>query len=61
MIHPLVGGTIMGLMKQPDPDSPIKMTSSGMSATFKFPNAGVYGFYCDSHGTAGMNGAVFVE
>jgi plastocyanin len=61
MSHPLVGGTIMGVTKTPDPASPIKKTTSGTMATFMFPKAGVYGFYCDVHGLAGMNGAVFVE
>jgi plastocyanin len=61
MLHPLVGGTVEGVMKTPDPNSPIKMTTTGMSVTFKLPAAGAYGFYCDVHASAGMNGAVFVE
>jgi plastocyanin len=61
MIHPLVGGVIEGVMKKPDANSPIKPVSSGMSVTYKLANAGVYGFYCDVHGPAGMRGAVFVE
>jgi plastocyanin len=60
-LHPLVGGTVMNLMKQPDPNSPIKMTKSGNMVTFSFPNAGTYGFYCDNHAASGMAGAVFVE
>jgi plastocyanin len=60
-LHPLVGGVVEGVMEKPDANSPIKPTSMGMMATFKFPDPGVYGFYCDTHSAAGMMGAVFVE
>ena len=59
--HPLVGGEFVDGMKQPDAGSPIEATSSGNSATFTFPNAGSYGYYCDFHVASGMAGAVFVE
>lgn len=61
MLHPLVGGTVSGVTKTPDANSPIKPTSSGMSVTFKLPAKGTYGFYCDVHAAGGMAGAVFVE
>jgi plastocyanin len=60
-IHPLVGGTFEGGMKKPDAASPITPQTMGMTATFKFPNAGAYGFYCNVHASVGMIGAVFVK
>ena len=60
-LHPLVGGVVDGVNKTPDPNSPIKPVNSGMMVTYTLANAGDYGFYCDVHATAGMNGAVFVE
>ncbi|MDI3288779.1 plastocyanin/azurin family copper-binding protein [Polyangium sp. 15x6] len=59
--HPLVGGTVDGIMKTEDPNSPIKKTTSGTMASFNLPNKGVFGYYCDTHGTLGMTGAIFVE
>jgi len=60
--HPLVGGTISGTTKTPDPASPIKLTmgADAGSVTFSFPNAGDFPYYCTIHGTFGMKGAVFV-
>ncbi len=60
--HPLVGGTIVGAMKNPDPASPFAPTTTmGTSKTFTLGTAGTFGFYCDVHGPSGMNGAVFVQ
>lgn len=61
MSHPLVGGTVEAGAKVPDANSPITMTSSGTEATFAFPDAGAYGYYCDFHALSGMVGAIFVE
>lgn len=61
MTHPLVGGEVVGGMKQPDANSPIKQTSTGTEVTFSFPDAGAYGYYCELHAGSGMVGAVFVE
>jgi plastocyanin len=59
--HPLVGGVFANGMKMPDANSPITATSTGMEATFDFPEAGAFGYYCDFHAGSGMIGAVFVE
>ncbi|MDC3961249.1 plastocyanin/azurin family copper-binding protein [Polyangium jinanense] len=61
MIHPLVGGTVDGITKTEDPNSPIKKTETGMSVTFTLPDTGTFGYYCDTHALAGMNGTIFVE
>jgi plastocyanin len=60
VMHPLVGGTVAGLTKTPDPNSPIQKTNTGTMVTFALPNPGTYGFYCDVHAGAGMEGAVYV-
>jgi plastocyanin len=63
MGHPLQGGTASGLTLTPDAASPIKLTmgtDGGMSASFTFPAAGNFGYYCTLHGGVGMKGAVFV-
>lgn len=60
-VHPLVGGEFANGMKMPDANSPIQSTTSGTTATFTFPDAGAFGFYCDFHVGSGMKGAVFVE
>jgi plastocyanin len=56
-----VGGEVVGGMKMPDANSPIKKTMNGMEATFKFDAAGSFGYYCDVHAGGGMVGAIFVE
>ena len=38
-----------------------KDTATGMSASFTFPTAGTFGFFCEFHFGSGMKGAVFVE
>ena len=56
--HPLSGG--IGGTK--DATSPITETNTGTTATFTFPTAGTYGFFCEFHVTsAGMEGAIFVQ
>ena len=59
--HPLRGGTVVGGVPTLDPSSPITATDTGTSATIAFPTAGVYGFYCNLHGSGGMNGAIYVQ
>jgi plastocyanin len=61
MVHPLQGGTATGSRLTPDPASPIPATSTGMTATAMFPNAGTFPYYCTMHGSFGMAGAIFVE
>lgn len=56
-IHPLSSGSPGS---GPDPGSPITETTTGASATFAFPDAGRFGFWCEEHGTA-MMGAIYVE
>jgi plastocyanin len=64
VLHPLQGGTVTATARRPDPTSPIKLTMAGadggMSASFTFPAAGDFGYYCTLHGGIGMKGAVFV-
>jgi plastocyanin len=60
-VHPLVGGLIEAGSKKPSALSPITKTTTGTTASFTLTNPGPVGFYCDVHGTIGMNGAVFVE
>jgi plastocyanin len=59
-VHPLVGGEVIKGTPTPDPASPIKGATSGMSVTFKLTDAGTYPYYCDVH-APGMSGAVFVK
>jgi plastocyanin len=49
-------GTIL-----PNPGNPVTPVDTGMSASFQFPTAGVWGFYCNNHAFMGMSGAVFVD
>jgi len=44
-----------------DAASPIAETTTGTTATFTFPAAGTFGFFCEFHVASGMKGAVFVE
>lgn len=59
--HPFRGGVVEGGNEVADPSSPITPTSTGTTATFTFPNAGVFPYYCDPHGLFGMSGVVYVE
>jgi plastocyanin len=60
--HPLSGGTVddQAAMHK-DAKSPIKETATGTKATFTFPNAGSFGYFCEFHFSGGMKGAVIVE
>src|SRR5512143_3347961 len=61
-VHPLVGGTVVGMVATPDPSSPIGTHASGTMAAIAFPAAGVFPYYCGNHGvTQSMVGAVFVD
>jgi plastocyanin len=60
-MHPLAGGEVKGTTKSEDPSSPIQSATVGSVASFTFPNAGGYGYYCDAHFAEGMYGAIFVE
>lgn len=60
-MHPLVGGEVLDQIEDPDAASPIQPTSTGTEATFTFPDAGTFPYYCDTHSSVGMVGAVFVE
>ncbi len=54
-LHPSSRGTVA---------SPITETKSGTTATFAFPTAGFYPFYCEFHGAddgTGMAGVIWVE
>ncbi|UQA59735.1 plastocyanin/azurin family copper-binding protein [Polyangium aurulentum] len=59
--HPLVGGVVKDGTRSEDESSPIQSTASGSVASFTFPNAGGYGYYCDAHFAEGMYGAIFAE
>jgi len=55
--HPLAGGNAGTV----DAASPIQKTLTGSTATFMFPTAGTFPYYCEDHFSGGMQGAVFVE
>jgi plastocyanin len=56
--HPLTPG-INGV--EDTTGTPIMATMTGMSASFTFPNAGTFPYYCAVHFSFGMEGAVFVQ
>jgi len=58
--HPLQEGAIVGGVPYPDPGPPITPTNAGTMATFAFPTAGTYPYYCLFHYGSGMKGAIFV-
>lgn len=55
--HPLSGGS----SGTADASSPITHTTTGSSATFSFPDAGTFPYFCELHFSSGMEGAIFVE
>ncbi|MEZ4400949.1 MAG: plastocyanin/azurin family copper-binding protein [Kofleriaceae bacterium] len=59
--HPLQAGTVVGATAQPMSGGPITATTVGTTATFTFPTAGAYPYYCDFHFTGGMAGVIYVE
>ena len=58
--HPLTQGPVVNGVAYPEMGGPITHTASGTTATFTFPTAGAFGYYCDFHYGFGMYGAVFV-
>jgi len=58
--HPLVGGEYASGIATPDPLSPITQTDMGMSASFTFPEAGTFPFYCNFHASLDMFGVIYV-
>jgi plastocyanin len=60
-LHPLTGGAILDGLATPATDGPfVPATSSGTSKDFILSSAGSFPYYCGTHGTIGMNGAIFV-
>ena len=59
--HPLRAGVVVGGVPQPQPGGPIVSTDTGTTASFTFPAAGVFPYYCNLHGGGGMNGVVYVQ
>ncbi len=57
--HPLVGGTVVGMVLTPDAASPVPSTSTGTTAVVSTATPGAYGFYCASHPEA-MQGVIYV-
>lgn len=57
MFHPLEAGVPPAM----DAASPIKATSTGMTATFSLTPAGSYPYYCNVHQEFGMKGLIVVE
>lgn len=60
--HPLRAGLVAGNQTQPQPGNPIPAVDAGTdSGQISFPQAGVWGFYCNFHwSTDAMFGAVIV-
>lgn len=58
--HPLVPGHVVGGVAIPDAVSPITAKSTGTSASFSFPQQGVFGYYCDYHAANGQTGVIQV-
>jgi plastocyanin len=58
--HPLSQGAVVNGTAFPEMGGPIPHTTTGTTATFTFPSAGSFGYYCDFHYGLGMYGAVFV-
>ena len=58
--HPLRAGDVSSGTPVPDTTSPIMSTDTGTMASFTFPNAGKFGYYCNFH-EPGMAGAIFVQ
>jgi plastocyanin len=61
--HPLSGGEVKNPGSPPPQDvtSPIKSTSTGMSATFLLPDAGQFPYFCAAHPPQGMFGLIVVK
>ncbi len=59
--HPLRAGVVSNGTATPAPTSPILSTSTGSMATFSFPAAGAFPYYCNAHYGSGMIGAIYVD
>ena len=59
--HPLVGGLIVAGAEHPVSAGPFTpRTDTGTSKDILMDDCAAYPYYCDNHGTSGMNGAVIV-
>lgn len=59
--HPLSPGVQGGADAGASPNNPIPRTATGMQVDVVFPTAGVFPYFCEMHGAAGMVGIVRVE
>ena len=61
--HPLRPGKAPGRNRDSDgsPNNPIAATNSGSAVTFTFPTAGLYPYYCETHGGGAMIGVIKVQ
>jgi hypothetical protein len=58
--HPMLGG-LASSAEQPASTGPFTtLTDSGPFRDFVMDDCAAYPYYCDEHGTSGMNGAVLV-
>ncbi len=60
MMHPLSPGVIAGPDAGASPGNPIPRTAAGDRVAVRFPTAGLFPYYCEVHGTMGMQGVVRV-
>jgi plastocyanin len=59
--HPLIGGTVVGNTATPATSGPfVPVTNTGTTKTFTMSAVGTFPYYCQPHGTLGMNGVVYV-
>jgi plastocyanin len=59
--HPLVGGYVASMMVFPQGSGPFfPTTNMGVSKNVTVSQTGTFPYYCQFHGSGGMNGAVFV-
>ncbi|HNN92117.1 MAG TPA: plastocyanin/azurin family copper-binding protein [Pseudomonadota bacterium] len=58
--HPLRPG-VGSMATAGSPNNPIMATSTGTTASFTFPTAGMYPYNCQLHDGSGMNGVVKVQ
>ncbi len=59
--HPLTPGTAPSSSGAGSSNNPISLTSSGSTASFTFPTAGTYPYYCGNHEGSGMFGSIRVQ
>ncbi len=58
--HPLTPGVPPGQTGTASPSNPITVTNTGTTASFTFPTAGFYPYYCANHASMGMVGVIQV-